>query len=62
MKKHIKKIIKRTIGITLICFGILGLFLPILQGILLIIAGLLIIDSQRFKKQIGQFKEKFKLK
>ena len=34
------KILKKIIGIILIAIGIVGLFLPIIQGVLLIIAGL----------------------
>lgn len=34
------KILKNTAGITLISIGIIGLFVPILQGVLLILAGL----------------------
>ncbi len=34
------KILKKIIGIALIAVGVIGLFLPILQGILLILAGL----------------------
>ena len=36
------KILKNIAGITLIGIGIIGLFVPILQGILLILAGLLL--------------------
>ena len=35
-----KKILKKTFGILLIIVGIIGLFLPIIQGVLLILAGL----------------------
>lgn len=38
------KILKRVIGIILIGLGIVGLFLPILQGILLILAGLFLME------------------
>ncbi len=38
------KILKRVIGIFLIGLGIVGLFLPILQGILLILAGLFLME------------------
>ena len=34
------KILKNMAGVTLIGIGIIGLFLPIVQGVLLIIAGL----------------------
>ena len=37
------KILKKIAGVILIILGIIGLFLPILQGILLIFAGLLLL-------------------
>ena len=37
------KILKKAAGILLIILGIIGLFLPILQGILLILAGLFLL-------------------
>ncbi len=46
------KILKNIAGITLIGVGIVGLFLPIVQGVLLIIAGLLLmgIKKEQIKK------------
>lgn len=41
------KILKNIAGITLIGVGIIGLFLPILQGILLILAGLLVMGISK---------------
>jgi len=38
------KILKRILGGILIALGIIGLFLPILQGILLILAGLFLLE------------------
>ena len=50
------KILKRIAGITLIGIGIIGLFLPILQGILLILGGLFLLGIT--KEQIkGWFKK-----
>lgn len=50
------KILKNIAGITLIGIGIIGLFVPILQGVLMIIAGLLILGIK--KEQIkGWFKK-----
>ena len=48
------KILKRIIGVALIAVGIIGLFLPILQGVLMIIAGLLLlgIKKEQIKKWI----------
>jgi len=39
MKNHLIKIL----GIILICIGIIGLFLPLIQGIALIFIGLILI-------------------
>ena len=44
------KILKKIAGVTLIALGIIGLFLPILQGVLLILAGLFLLGIE--KKQI----------
>ena len=41
------KILKNMAGITLIGIGIVGLFLPILQGVLLILAGLLLMGVKK---------------
>ena len=49
MKKKIIKALKITLGSTLIILGVIGLFLPIIQGILLIIAGLFLLGIQREK-------------
>ena len=61
MKKEIKKIIRITIGIILIIVGVFGLFLPLLQGIALIIAGLYLLHykplTKFVKKQIKKFKK-----
>ena len=50
------KILKKIAGITLIAVGIIGLFLPIIQGVLLILAGLFLLGIK--KEQIkGWFKK-----
>ena len=53
---------KKTTGIILIIIGIIGLFLPIVQGILLIAAGLLLIgvDKEQLKKRFKKIITKFK--
>jgi len=53
------KILKNIAGIILIGIGIVGLFVPIIQGVLLIIAGLLILGIK--KEQIGKWFKKLKL-
>lgn len=52
------KVLKRIAGIFLIILGIIGLFLPILQGILLIFAGLLLLGIK--KEQIKEWLKKLK--
>lgn len=42
--------IKKIIGVFLILLGIIGLFLPILQGVLLILAGLFLFDRCLYDK------------
>lgn len=60
MIKRIKRLIRITIGILLIILGIIGLFLPFLQGILLIVAGLLILEYPPITKFVHKLKEKWK--
>ncbi|MBI2660340.1 hypothetical protein HYX07_04220 [Candidatus Woesearchaeota archaeon] len=50
------KILKNMAGVTLIGIGIIGLFVPILQGILMIIAGLLLMGVK--KEQIKKWFKK----
>ncbi|MBI3036035.1 hypothetical protein HYY71_06980 [Candidatus Woesearchaeota archaeon] len=51
------KLLKKILGIALIALGIIGLFLPILQGILLILAGLFLMgikidDIKKWLKKV----------
>ena len=52
------KVFKKILGVTLIIIGIIGLFLPIIQGILLILAGLLLlgVKKEQIKKWINKLK------
>ena len=52
------KILKRIAGIALIVIGVIGLFLPIIQGVILIIAGLLLLEvkKERIKKWFRKLK------
>lgn len=52
------KILKIALGLILIIIGIIGLFLPILQGVLMIIAGLFLlgIKTEDVKKWFKIFK------
>ncbi len=52
------KIFKRIAGIILIIIGVIGLFLPIIQGVLLIIAGLLLLGVK--KEQVKEWIKKLK--
>ena len=52
------KILKGIAGVLLIIVGIIGLFLPVIPGTLLVIAGLLILGVKRetMKKCFGKLK------
>jgi len=56
-----KRIIRYVSGITLLVLGVIGLFVPILQGILMIIAGLLIFapESKLIQKMIEKLRKKY---
>ena len=46
MERRIKRIVALVIGWLLIAFGVVGLFLPILQGVLFIMLGLLVLSRE----------------
>lgn len=46
MKSGIKRILVLIVGWSFILLGILGLFLPILQGVLFLLVGLIILSSE----------------
>ena len=56
-KQQKKKLIKCIVGFSLILIGIAGLFLPILQGIILIVLGIVVLKSEELKDVWGKFKE-----
>jgi uncharacterized membrane protein YbaN (DUF454 family) len=63
MKQKNKHLIRISLGIILIIIGIIGLFLPILQGILFIGAGILLLQNKSWKEVkefIQDSKEKIK--
>ncbi|MFH1644385.1 MAG: hypothetical protein ABIA74_04385 [bacterium] len=64
MKNNILDILKKVTGIILIIFGIIGSFLPIIQGFLLIAIGIALLGNKWFIKKIKQLKnylaEKYK--
>ncbi len=57
----LKRIVTTVGGLILILLGIVGLFLPILQGILLIVAGLglLSIGNERLRNWIRRVKKRY---
>jgi len=61
VKKHAKKIIAYVAGWSFILLGIVGLFLPILQGILFIAIGLLILaqHSRWAKRMLVRLRRKY---
>ena len=44
--RHFKRVVKLTAGVILLVLGFIGLFLPILQGILLIMGGLALLSTE----------------
>jgi uncharacterized membrane protein YbaN (DUF454 family) len=44
MKRHAKRIAILSVGISFLALGLIGLFLPFLQGILFLIIGLILIS------------------
>lgn len=46
MELQIKRVVVLVVGWSLIAFGVVGLFLPILQGVLFIMLGLLVLSRE----------------
>ena len=46
MKRHVKRIVVLVIGWLLIALGVVGLFLPVLQGVLFILLGLWVLSTE----------------
>jgi uncharacterized protein len=42
---RLRKVLDWTLGLALVALGIVGLFVPFLQGVLLILAGLAVLSS-----------------
>lgn len=59
MKETVKKVIKYIIGWSLIILGVVGLFLPVLQGIAFIIAGLVILENKYILEWLKRIKERW---
>lgn len=49
---------KRIIGVVLIIFGIVGLFLPLLQGIVMIVAGLALLGNHTLANYLSSLKDR----
>jgi len=47
MKQRLWRLGKITAGISLLILGVIGLFLPVLQGILFLIMGLTLLSTER---------------
>jgi hypothetical protein len=60
MIKRIKRLVRIIAGIILILLGIAGLFLPILQGFLLIFAGLILLEYPPITRLAHKLKERWK--
>jgi uncharacterized protein len=57
MKKHIKRVTIQALGVAFVLFGIAGLVLPFLQGILFLIVGFLLLSvhSVWIKSHVERF-------
>ena len=57
MRRHIKRATIQAIGVAFILFGLAGLVLPFLQGILFLVIGILILSaySPRIKALVERF-------
>ena len=54
--------IKKGIGILLLILGVIGLFLPIIQGVLLILAGTAVLKGGSIKDNLKDMKNKLRRK
>lgn len=59
-KSGIKKTLRRILGVICIILGVIGLFLPFLQGILLIFAGLVLLEFEPIDRWMLSVKQKWK--
>jgi len=69
MERQVKRFVVLVVGWSLVAFGVVGLFLPILQGVLFIMLGLLVLSResetahrwlQRARKRYPHFDAKLK--
>jgi uncharacterized membrane protein YbaN (DUF454 family) len=61
MERHINRIVVLVIGWLLIAVGVVGLFLPILQGVLFIMLGLLVLsrESQTARRWLQRGRQRY---
>jgi uncharacterized protein YqgC (DUF456 family) len=57
--KRVRDVLKKILGLFIIFIGILGLFLPIIPGVLLIIVGLIMINDRGLKRLLLRILKKF---
>lgn len=60
MLKGLKSIFRIAAGLILFMLGVIGLFIPILQGVLLIFIAIPIISPEHGRKMVGWMKKKWK--
>lgn len=48
--------LRKIVGIIFITLGVLGLFLPFIQGVLLILLGLVLLGSKLARKKLNRLK------
>ena len=58
--KEILEIIKKIVGVILIIAGIIGLFLPFFQGVLMIVLGLVLLGNHKLKNYVVKLIKKIK--
>lgn len=61
-KNALKSLLRRIVGVILITFGIIGLVLPFLQGVIMILAGTYLLGNKYLIKKIKQLRAYWKRK
>lgn len=59
ISKTFKKMGKRALGICVLIVGIIGLFMPLLQGVALIVTGLIMIDLPWTRQLVAELKRRW---
>jgi len=62
MQEHLKKILRISFGVGFIALGVIGLFLPALQGILFILIGIAIFEGKPIMHMLRKLWERLKRK